>query len=99
MGWNPVRTSQQILSPIVLQREYQWLRRSTMYCLSFLTLVRTTGDNIWSIEYYASRIKQLTVLQTPENHEKITEILSKLRKASSYCVEDRLELFGSTPAK
>lgn len=62
MGWNPVRTSQQILSPIVLQREYQWLRRSTMYSLSFLTLVRTTGDNIWSIEYYANDIKPLAVL-------------------------------------
>lgn len=41
----------------------------------------------------------LKIVQTPENHEKITEILSKLRKASSYYVEDRLELFGSTPAK
>lgn len=41
----------------------------------------------------------LRIAQTPLNHEKITELLSKLKKASPYYVENDTELFGVAPAK
>jgi hypothetical protein len=41
----------------------------------------------------------LRIVQTPLNHEKISELLSKLKKASPYYVESDAELFGVAPTK
>ncbi|MCU0714073.1 MAG: hypothetical protein MUC43_18600 [Pirellula sp.] len=41
----------------------------------------------------------LRIVQTPSNHEEITDLLSKLKKASPHYVDNDVELFGVAPTK
>lgn len=41
----------------------------------------------------------LRIVQTPLNHEKITDLLSELKMASPYYVENDAELVGVAPGK